>query len=707
MASETRSGRKNKETESNKSKNKQSDKGSLSSGSGKTDRSSLRRSGRETKQAASTPSSTRKSKRLEKQSPTPPTVKRRARLIEKMNSPSPLRRSDRGKKHTPSSSSKSSHLGRGSDSSSVKKKEKKEKSVKQLIMESESCSTSRENGAASVGLKRKRMDARSYKALFKMQRKRYTAPESNDKLENTKKPSRVDSIASDETACKLIDGDNESHQRVLKELEEHPDGVASARSISSIEASVADVSVNGVGELPYSNRRCCSTEKSATLPAENGSEVSKDGCTVGEISGDSERVPEGCSVPEDNLHIAELTCSTSTDGDITLKSGELGIGNCSETQNDTCDLAEVSPPPLGDLEKLGYGGTCASCSRRIRLNHDSPEEELCSCSGMSGRDCNKLSSLKDRVGSEAAILFDSGGGCNMQLNEAFSVSQSGSDEKMCAICKQGGKILICDGRGCKRCYHLSCLDPPLDDFPPGAWHCTFCVQKKIESGVHSVTDGVESILDVREVEVADAKGTHRQKQYLVKYHGLAHAHNHWVAEPQLLIDAPLLIANYNHKNQDVRWISEWTVPHRLLKKRSLMFSKLHGQDAGDNNKCLFEWLVKWKGLGYEYASWELGNANFLNSEHGESLIKDFNIRLEKAKQRIDKNHKGPLVQLSELSAGGSLITDSKLLNGVNKLRECWLKCQNSAVFDDPVSTFYGECSSRWERDTAKHSIQWE
>lgn len=49
-------------------------------------------------------------------------------------------------------------------------------------------------------------------------------------------------------------------------------------------------------------------------------------------------------------------------------------------------------------------------------------------------------------------------------------------------------------------------------------------------------------------------GMHRQKQYLVKYQGLAHAHNHWVAETQLLIDAPLLIANYNHKNQ-VRIIS--------------------------------------------------------------------------------------------------------------------------------------------------------
>ncbi|XP_069155143.1 helicase protein MOM1-like isoform X5 [Solanum lycopersicum] len=778
MASETRSGRKNKDTKSNKSKNKQSDKGSLSSGSGKTDGSNVRRSSRETKQVASSPSSIRKSKRLEKQSPTPPIVKRRAALIKKPNSPSPLRRSDRGKKHTLSSSSRSNYVGIEFDSSSVKK-EKKEKSVKELIMESERYNTSKENGESSVGLKRKRMDARSYKALFKMQRKRYTT-ENNDKLESPKKPSRVDSIACDETDCKLINGGNESHQGVVNELKEHPDevasarsissleasaadasvndvvelpylklkehpdavasarsissleasaadasvndvgelpysklkehsdevasassissleasaadasvndvgelpysklkehpdGVASARSISSLEASAADASVNDVGEMPLSNRRCCSTEKSVALPAENGSGVSKNGCTVGEISGDSGRLPESCSVPGNNLHIAGLTCSTSTDGDIILKSGELGTGNCPETHNDTCDLAEVFPPPLGDLEKLGYSGACASCSRQIRLNHDSAEEELCSCAG-TGR---------DGVCSEAAILLDSGERCNIQLNEALSVSQRGSDERMCAICKQAGKILICDGRGCKRCYHLSCLDPPLDDFPPGAWHCTLCVKKKIESGVHSVTEGVESILDVREVEVADAKGTHRQKQYLVKYHGLAHAHNHWVAEAQLLIDAPLLIANYNHKNQDVRWISEWTVPHRLLKKRSLMLSKLHGPEAGENNKCLFEWLVKWKGLGYEYATWELGNSNLLNSQHGESLIEDFNIRRKKAKRRIDKNQKGQLVKLSTLPAGGSLITDSNLLNNVNKLRECWFKCQNTTVVDD-------------------------
>ena len=90
-------------------------------------------------------------------------------------------------------------------------------------------------------------------------------------MESPKKPSRVDSIACDETDCKLINGGNESHQGVVNELKEHPDEVASARSISSLEASAADASVNDVGKLPHSNRRCCSTEKSVALPAENGS----------------------------------------------------------------------------------------------------------------------------------------------------------------------------------------------------------------------------------------------------------------------------------------------------------------------------------------------------------------------------------------------------------------------------------------------------
>ena len=70
----------------------------------------------------------------------------------------------------------------------------------------------------------------------------------------------------------------------------------------------------------------------------------------------------------------------------------------------------------------------------------------------------------------------------------------------------GKNFRFCDGKGCRRSYHLSCLDPPLNNVPYGVWHCLHCVKKKIEFGVHSACKGLESIWDAREVEVSGSFG---------------------------------------------------------------------------------------------------------------------------------------------------------------------------------------------------------
>lgn len=77
-------------------------------------------------------------------------------------------------------------------------------------------------------------------------------------------------------------------------------------------------------------------------------------------------------------------------------------------------------------------------------------------------------------------------------------------------------IRCCDGRGCKNNYHVSCLNPPMDDVPFGVWCCLTCVMKKIESGIHSVSEGVESIWDAREVEVSDVDGMQEITMYKLK-----------------------------------------------------------------------------------------------------------------------------------------------------------------------------------------------
>lgn len=72
----------------------------------------------------------------------------------------------------------------------------------------------------------------------------------------------------------------------------------------------------------------------------------------------------------------------------------------------------------------------------------------------------------------------------------------------------------CGGKGCNGYYHLSCLEPPLLNAPLGVWHCHTCVRKKIEFGVHSVSEGVESVWDIKEASFSNLDGTVKIYHYL-------------------------------------------------------------------------------------------------------------------------------------------------------------------------------------------------
>jgi hypothetical protein len=50
---------------------------------------------------------------------------------------------------------------------------------------------------------------------------------------------------------------------------------------------------------------------------------------------------------------------------------------------------------------------------------------------------------------------------------------SGVEVDACAICGDGGSLLICDG--CEGEYHMGCLRPPLETVPEGKWECDKCV----------------------------------------------------------------------------------------------------------------------------------------------------------------------------------------------------------------------------------------
>ncbi|KAJ8542171.1 hypothetical protein K7X08_017037 [Anisodus acutangulus] len=135
-------------------------------------------------------------------------------------------------------------------------------------------------------------------------------------------------------------------------------------------------------------------------------------------------------------------------------------------------------------------------------------------------------------------------------------------------------------------YFLSC--PPLTYFPPGPWHCHWCVRRKMKLGVHAVSEGVESVFDARECSSDNEVG--KKREYLVKYKDLAHVHNRWITEKQLHLEAPVALGRFKKNWKSVSWKTEWSLPHRLLDKRIL--ADVHGIDE-NHADCHYEWLVKW------------------------------------------------------------------------------------------------------------------
>ncbi|MBA0737359.1 hypothetical protein Gogos_010828 [Gossypium gossypioides] len=266
--------------------------------------------------------------------------------------------------------------------------------------------------------------------------------------------------------------------------------------------------------------------------------------------------------------------------------------------------------------------------------------------------------------------------------------QTCNDQNTCIVCKLDGKLLRCHGKGCQRSYHLSCLEPPLEEFHLGVWYCLSCVRKKLESGVHSVSEGIEAIWHSREPEALE-DGLRGRKQYFVKYKGLAHVHNCWLPENQVLLEAPSLVAKYNRKNQGSVWKQHWAVPHHLLQKRSLITKECDRHCNGhDDDKlcCHVEWLVKWCGLGYEHASWELDNASFFRCPEGQSLIRDYETCFKKGKKsskfkELAQDRAGTSLKFSQLPAGVSSGIDANL-DSVSKLSNHWPRSQNAVIFDN-------------------------
>jgi PHD-finger len=72
--------------------------------------------------------------------------------------------------------------------------------------------------------------------------------------------------------------------------------------------------------------------------------------------------------------------------------------------------------------------------------------------------------------------------CEEERQERYAASDQGLDA--CAICGDGGNLLICDG--CEGECHMACLRPPLIEVPEDTWFCDSCVDSNFLEATHKV-----------------------------------------------------------------------------------------------------------------------------------------------------------------------------------------------------------------------------
>ncbi|TVU12929.1 hypothetical protein EJB05_46596 [Eragrostis curvula] len=487
-------------------------------------------------------------------------------------------------------------------------------------------------------------------------------------------------------------------------FKEHPTSspvLASPHTEDGANASKVQVEENGV-DLVENASKVKVEENDADL-VENASKVQAEENGADLVYEESDAHEEVSQEPSDVHDLEAPSSGLDENPEAILEGDKMKVGchqadaiSESHMPSEICSLnkaAEIIPVMEAGEQTAGVS------------NHNSLPESLNGpCSTAHHKDASKAIEDSDSIGTQEA--------CTSMQTEAIQCDETDYDDPICVVCRSRNVSDIlksCDGKGCKRHYHLSCIDPPLEHVSPGIWYCVICTKRRIQFGVYSVCEGIDSLWDVKD-------GPNSSKQYFVKYKNLAHVHNQWVSESDVIDSTPQgrdLISKFCkriHKEKTIRWKQEWAEPHRLLKKRSLMpqneaegFFKFLGDKFA---YCNAEWLVKWKDLGYEHATWELETSSFLCTPEAEELKRSYESRCREAARRasvrgeIDKVKDGIFQKLQRLPDGCPAGLDDNHLNSINRLREFWHNSRGAIFIDDqprPMATGMSDSAAALER----------
>lgn len=305
--------------------------------------------------------------------------------------------------------------------------------------------------------------------------------------------------------------------------------------------------------------------------------------------------------------------------------------------------------------------------------------------------------------------------------------------EFCRVCKDGGELLCCDS--CPSSYHIHCLNPPLPEIPNGEWLCPRCTCPALKGKIQKILiwkwgqppspTSVPKSADVgpNAPPTKPLEGR-AEREFFVKWQGMSYLHCSWVTELQLELHCQVMFRNYQRKNdmddppaagdygvdeeeksrkrknKDPRYLEmeekffrygikpEWIMIHRVLN---------HSVDKKGN----VHYLIKWRDLPYDQASWELEDADIQDYDmykqsywnHRELMCGDEGrpgkkvkkVKLRKLERPPDTPTVDPTVKYDRQPdylecTGGTL--HPYQLEGLNWLRFSWAQGTDTILADE-------------------------
>ncbi|XP_034266835.1 chromodomain-helicase-DNA-binding protein 4 isoform X3 [Pantherophis guttatus] len=303
--------------------------------------------------------------------------------------------------------------------------------------------------------------------------------------------------------------------------------------------------------------------------------------------------------------------------------------------------------------------------------------------------------------------------------------------EFCRVCKDGGELLCCDA--CPSSYHIHCLNPPLPEIPNGEWLCPRCTCPPLKGKVQKILTWKwgQPPLPTPVPRPADADPNapspkplegRPERQFFVKWQGMSYWHCSWVSELQLELHCQVMFRNYQRKNdmdeppsgdfggeeeksrkrknKDPKFAEmeerfyrygikpEWMMVHRILN---------HSVDKKGN----VHYLIKWRDLPYDQASWENEEAEvqdydiykqsywnhreLMRGEEGRPGKKIKKVKLRKLERPPETPTVDPTVKYDRQPdyldvTGGTL--HPYQLEGLNWLRFSWAQGTDTILADE-------------------------